>query len=173
MSEIKALEKLRGCQYVIDDTWIREYEANIELCIESEGALCYGPGDNPVPPLVSADFIADEIQTEIDSRFMELPVDVNNEPVHIGDEMEHRSKHETLDVIAVGKDSFFTGHWADNYVRCIEVSAEWHHIKPRTLEDVLHDCCNEWNQHLGKDWEQGVYAKYADEIRELIGGDEE
>ena len=45
--------------------------------------------------------------------------------------------------------------------------------KPRTVEDVLRDCCNEWNEHCGDDWESGVYAKYADELRELLGGDGE
>lgn len=106
--------------------------------------------------------IADEIEREIEERFMELPVDVNNEPVHIGDEMEHRSKHETLDVIAVGNDSFFTGRWADEYVRCVEVSAQWHHAKPRPLEDVLMDA----------GVSRAAINDVADEIRELLGGDE-
>ena len=111
----------------------------------------------------------DEIEAEIEERFMELPVDVNNEPVHIGDEMEHRSKHETLDVIAVGNDSFFTGRWADDYVRCFEVSAEWHHAKPRTLEDVLADFAAEVENDRNT---IETARKYAEEIRELLGVEE-
>lgn len=125
--------------------------------------------------------IADEIEAEIAERYMELPVDVNNEPVHIGDEMEHRSKHETLDVIAVGNDSFFTGRWADEYVRCVEVSAQWHHVKPRTLEDVLREFAGDYRRAMNAFEEGDEYgpsiteltARCADEIREMMVGDAE
>lgn len=127
--------------------------------------------------------IADEIESEIERDYMRLLVDVNNEPVHIGDEMEHRSKHETLDVVAVGNDSFFTGHWADDYVCCIEVSSEWHHVKPDTLKELLDDVSKgiicyprervtgylEDNHSIG----EAVMFDVRDRLRELMGGDAE
>lgn len=68
------------------------------------------------------------------------------------------------------------GYYEWNYFRpggdgCEEYRP--HHVKPRTIEDVLRDCCDEWNEHCGDDWEQGVYVKYAAELRELMGGDAE
>ena len=137
---MESIEKLRG----------------YTLCEERGTFTVYEPSDR----------LADEIEAEVAERYIELPVDVNNEPVHIGDEMEHRSKSETLDVIAVGNDCFFTGRLADRYVRCVDVSAEWHHVKPDPLKELLCDMIHEYG---GTDeLTETVAGRYADRIRELM-----
>lgn len=112
--------------------------------------------------------IADEIEAEIAERYMKLPVDADGVPIHEGDLMDSNA----FGVVEV--EGFIHGAVAfwiyDPQPAHVATSpANLLHHKPRTLEDVLRDCCNEWNKHLSSDWEAGVYAKYAAEIRELLG----
>ena len=110
--------------------------------------------------------IADEIQAELSERYMELPVDAHGVPIHVGDAIEYpNGRRDVVRFITLGvsEPTLNEGGWMPS--RC-------YYVKPRTIEDVLRDCCNEWNEHCGDDWESGVYAKYADEIRELTGGGE-
>ena len=115
----------------------------------------------------------DEIEREIAERYMELPVDADGVPIKPRDNVD----------TGMG-DKGPVGHleyWYPNsWVAVIEYKPGQftrydplaiRHVKPRTVEDVLRDCCNEWNQHCGEDWEQGVYAKYAAELRMRDGDD--
>lgn len=117
----------------------------------------------------------DEIEREISERYMALPVDADGVPIHVGDLIEFGSKGERLEVTHIGLtkhgDSTIAYRRPNGTLDCSCIGSECRHVNPRTVEDVLRDCCNEWNQHLGSDWEAGVYAKYAAEIRGLIGGD--
>lgn len=103
--------------------------------------------------------LIDQIEAEIAERYMELPTDADGEVIHIGDMLVDENG-DRMNVTMVGNGGFTyrDAIWAKG---C-------HHVKPRTLEDVLRDCCNEWNEHCGNDWEQSIYAKYADEIRGLL-----
>ena len=137
MSEIKALEKLR--EMSVPD------RKGIEVFMKA---------------------VADEIQAEVDERFMELPLDADGVPIRVGDMVEWIYKNGDYEVIAVGNIvALRTGEYGTFTVAADALR----HVKPRTLEDVLEDCCDEWNQHCGNEWESGVYAKYAAEIRELLG----
>lgn len=151
MSELKALDKLcRLSKEVVDMHWGVEF-----------------------------DRAADALEAEVAERYMKLPVDADGVPIHVGDEMEtfDCQPQDYSRFTVVGYTSELPGGKGKLMVVDDDVCAEWygctiHHVKPRTIEDVLRDCCNEWNEHLGNDWESGVYAKYADEIRELMGGGE-
>ena len=110
------------------------------------------------------DAACDEIESEIAERYMELPVDRDGVPIRVGDTMVYTPTDNIFDVIAIAPDCIvddggYTYRNFGNYR---------HYVKTRTIEDVLRDCCNEWNEHCGNDWEQSVYAKYADEIRGLL-----
>ena len=148
------------------------------MTLESLGKMRNYIDDNFFPqckPWYEGHEIADEIQDEIESRFMELPLDADGVPIHVNDEVKfHNDAPVTVMSIGMsqvyglndcgfyGRAGNFFGHGTLKNIR---------HIKPRTVEDVLRDCCNEWNQHCGEDWEHGVYAKYAAELRMRDGDD--
>ena len=105
----------------------------------------------------------DGIEREIAEKYMELPVDADGVLIRIGDTVSEVGDCVPMKVMSL---TF--------YEDCVDVNACGMnpkllvHVKPRTVEDVLRDCCNEWNEHCGDDWESGVYAKYANELRDLI-----
>lgn len=109
--------------------------------------------------------IADEIEAEIESRYMLLPCDADGVPIHVGDEVMLDSWSKPRFVFGIARI-----YWVDEDGTAFHAK-NTHHFKTRTVEDVLRDCCNEWNQHCGEDWEQGVYAKYAAELRMRDGDD--
>ena len=144
MSEIKALEKMR--KYV-SEWWAPDEAVNEDV-----------------------NRFADEIQAEVDERFMELPVDADGVPIRVGDTVEWLVKNGDYEVVAVGElvalklgeDGSFT------------IAADaLRHVKPRTLEDVLCDFVND----VAKQGHQigltahGLSDKYAADIRELLGVD--
>ena len=79
----------------------------------------------------------DEIQAEIDSRFMELPVDADGVPIHVGDELHGKHKKPIRIVIAVGNGEYVCD------CAVVRHASLYHHVKPRTVEDVLLDFLKE------------------------------
>ena len=112
---------------------------------------------------------ADEIEREVSERYMLLPVDADGVPIHMDDML----KSETASKPFIVESMTFADSWTvwDRENGATRWPSECHHVKPRTIEDVLRDCCNEWNEHCGSEWEQGVYAKYADELRSMGVGE--
>lgn len=80
MSEIRALENLRG---------LRDEAASKMV-------------DNPRWVCARAEAIADEIEAEVVERFMELPVDADGVPIHVGDMMEDDGEPFTICAVAPG-----------------------------------------------------------------------
>ena len=75
--------------------------------------------------------IADEIEREIAERYMELPVDADGVPWHIGDMTENRN---VVNGIA------FDRHGAHFVSTLNDIDPSIHtHFKQRTVEDVLRD----------------------------------
>ena len=143
MSEIKTLEKLR----------------KLTICDNGEKYTAYHDAGN----------IGDEIEAEIAERFMELPVDADGVPIRIGDTVCEVDVRVPIKVMSL---TF--------YDDCVDVNVcgmnpnLLRHVKPRTLEDVLEDCINEFSKRCteGKYDTRPTVAKYADEIRELMGASE-
>ena len=110
--------------------------------------------------------IADEIEHEVSERYMLLPVDAEGVPIHLWDEIQFENEHGgtgcKVEVCAVSDHYAYYGEGKHFYK-----ASMCRHVKPRTIEDVLRECCNEWNKHCGDEWESGVYAKYADELRSM------
>ena len=146
MSEIKALEELR--KYV-SDWWAPDEAVNKDV-----------------------NRFADEIQAEVDERFMELPLDADGVPIRVGDMLLRSTgapKESYGEVVGVSDDSVFfndkSGGWVTNW-------ASLTRHKSRTLEDVLDD----FSKSLGcksifTDMKREAISKYAAEIRELLGVD--
>lgn len=83
--------------------------------------------------------IADDIEREIAERYMELPLDADGVPIHVGDKMQYHGG-EPFTVCAVAPGVIHT--WSA--AKLGERSTTYHympdqctHYKPRTLEDVL------------------------------------
>lgn len=113
MSEIKALEKLREFK---PPTGSWEYS----------GA-----------PIING--IADEIEAEIAERFMELPIDADGVPIHVGETVYGKYIRGNPEYIVSGFD-FDTKHDQWNIKIGAASSASQgllSHVKPRTLEDVM------------------------------------
>lgn len=151
MSEIKALEKLRE---------------KIRLDV-----------NNPWSDL-KGDLLAmcDKLEREISERYMELPLDADGAPIHVGDEITLPSgKRDTVCFITYRMTDvvFNERGW---------VPSQCTHAKPRTLEDVLRECVMQSmtvdrvvngipvlgiDETMFGDW----IAENEDELRELLSGD--
>ena len=160
MSEIKALQELRK---------------SFEDCTSKAGAE--GAEFDAVWIVGNAALaMLDRLESEIAERFMELPVDAEGEPWHIGDVTENGNR-----VNAITFDRF--GAHFSGTVNDVDPSIHVH-FKPRTLEDVLRDvvtlCANTWKDEksafryydVDNVMDSGNIADFAAEIRELLGGAE-
>ena len=119
---------------------------------------------NPMMPL-NAEIIAREIESEIAEKYMELPVDADGVLIRIGDTVSEVGDCVPMKVMSL---TF--------YEDCADVNACGMnpkllvHVKPRTVENVLVEFYGEFAKaKYGEDSE--VLSHYADEIRELLGGD--
>lgn len=129
----------------------------------------------------ACDHLIDEIEAEIERDYMRLPVDANNEPIHVGDavvaEKPFRPNigEKPAEVVcmllnsdgwAIG-DCDPRGHWFH--------PATLEHVKPRTLEDVLVDMLEAAVGYSDAHTDASLVAveKYAPEICKLLGGDAE
>ena len=134
MSEIKALEKMRE--------WAKKYR-----------------------PMGSYDplMFADEIQAEVDNRFIELPTDRNGQPWHIG---EHIHNVGAVNQMRLNKNGWlFMESGALEPDKC-------EHAKHRSIEDVLNDFGPLWVDTYSPSDRVKLVTRCADEIRELMEGDE-
>ena len=109
--------------------------------------------------------IADAIEAEIAEKFMKLPVDADGVVIHVGDAIEYpNGRRDVVRFITFGDSgpTLNEGGWLTS--RC-------YHVQPRTIEDVLREFAkrvlNSGHQ-WGLDAEETT-AKYADELRELMG----
>ena len=131
----------------------------------------------------ACDMLIDEIEAEIAERYMELPVDADGVPIHMGDTVEGELVFDD----ATAKGTVTTYHIHDNdepdtvYIKVDCGNGTWtikelrikrcHHVKPRTLEDVLVDMLEDAVGYSDAHTDVSLVAveKYADEIRELLG----
>ncbi len=115
---------------------------------------------------INADELADEIEAEIESRYMVLPVDADGVPIRPDDLMACK-EFDANDfdvkeyVLAVSYDC-----WVDKegltYIPC-----NTRHHKQRTIEDVLADFASK--QHgITQEENDALIAECADELRKLM-----
>ena len=135
----------------------------------------------------ACDRLIDEIEAEIERDYIKLPVDAYGEPIHMGDTVEGEMVFDD----ATAKGTVTTYHIHDNdepdtvYIKVDCGNGTWtikelrikrcRHVKPRTLEDVLVDMLEAAIGYSDAHTDVSLVAveKYADEIRELLGGDAE
>lgn len=140
MSEIKALEELR----------------KYTLCDKDEIYTVY----------FEADELADEIQAEIDERFMELPIDADGVPWTL--ETESFVDDTGAKVVFSGLEVDYAGRWKIRSNCVLHDPSSCRHIKPDPLKELLREY-GDWYKHTaGGCDEPGVTDEYADRIRELM-----
>ena len=112
----------------------------------------------------ACDMLIDEIEAEIESRYMLLPVDADGVPIRVGDTIEYpNGRRDVVRFITVNDNmsTFNERGW---------VASKCRHVKPRTIEDVLIDMLEAAVGYSDAHTEVSLVAveKYADEIRELM-----
>lgn len=98
--------------------------------------------------------MADAIEREVAERFVELPVDADGVPIHVGDVMERVDGGPSQQAGCVCSAGF-----NDAPIWC---ARDFRHAKPRTVEDVLRDA----------GVSVAAVSDVAAEIRELLEVDE-
>jgi len=112
----------------------------------------------------------DEIEREIAERYMELPVDADGVPCELGDTVKSCGKE--YEVWGVDSTHLYVCEDYRNPGSLFMLpSSTCHHVKPRTIEDVLLELCIEHDEHYGEDYTEGIIAKYADELRSMGVGE--
>lgn len=152
MSEIKALDRLRtAARNMVKGRNLENHEeCNLFL------------------------IIADEIEAEIADRYMLVPVDADDAPIHVGDEVEWLDGNGVYKVCGIGTLVVLRTHESYCFTidpKCLRI------IKPRTLEDVLAEFGIAAARELNADPDgygisDKTIAKCVSEIRDLLGGDE-
>ena len=119
MTKLESLDKLRD--------WIRHLDSNTHL-----GVLTY-------QGVAGLEGIAHAIQAEVDERYMELPVDADGEPIHVGDYLQlGDTRGEVVELTYCPANGELPWEWQCD-------TGDWYntvfarHVKPRTVEDVLND----------------------------------
>lgn len=113
---------------------------------------------------------SDEFEAEIAERYMELPVDAEGVPIHVGDVIQFVNEQggtgAKVEVCAVSKHYVYYGEGKHFYR-----ASMCRHVKPRTVEDVLRDMLNAYDRHEDGDMPYSFIAKYADELRNMGVGE--
>lgn len=105
-----------------------------------------------------ANELADEIEREIAERYMELPLDADGVPIHVGDVVRINGLSGTLPVDGIGCERVWFMHNGNaGFTTVMNV----HHFKPRTVEDVL----------MSAGVSVAIIEDVASELRELMGVD--
>ena len=141
--------------------------------LRDELRICETTGSRPTIAFVAQ--CADEIEAEIESRYMLLPVDADGVPIHVGDELRGYGLPDGGAIVkALNGTMVIVGRLegGKNYAKSglLWSASETRHYKPRTIEDVLkaffHDALDADTFCTVR--LDDVLAKYADEIRELM-----
>jgi len=105
--------------------------------------------------------IADEIEREISEKYLELPVDADGVPIHVGDCMSSVGGSIYGKVTGISACVYIDGE----LVNGIQLS----HVKSRTVEDVLRDfgvnAAHDLNADPDATIRESTIAKYASELR--------
>lgn len=128
-------------------------------CVEKLRKLCQEYGDEliTIRPFNILQML-EAIEAEVAERYIELPVDADGVPVKLGDilyadDTDRFAVHEII--YYKGERYTINGYWLELF--------EFHHVKPRAVEDVLRELRDESRQ----DQRDFDLSAYADELREM------
>lgn len=110
----------------------------------------------------------DEIEQEIAERYIELPVDADGVPIHVGDVIQFVNEQggtgAKVEVCAISKHYAYYGEGKHFYK-----ASMCRHVNPRTIEDAISDALRDYAiTDMSRD---EVIAKYADDLRNMGVGE--
>jgi len=110
------------------------------------------------------DKACDEIEREVSERYMERPVDADGVPIQVGDEL-YNGEVIAFGGLAEGGVVFVHRGFEDgNYILEAFASNVTHHVKPRTIEDVLAEFFHESRNSYTSE-RLDLVEKYAAKLR--------
>lgn len=140
---------------------------SIERLRKMDDEMLVPLGNGQYVPDHSHNDIADQIEAEIAERYMELPVDANGVPIHVGDLLQLGDTCSEVMAFEYRPHDKLPWSW-------LTKDGEWHntaftqHVKPRTIEDVLEDFGIECDERYPIRPRTELIAEYANEIRGLL-----
>ncbi len=120
--------------------------------------------------------MAHAIEAEVESEYMQLPLDANGVPIHVGDVMQ--GVYKRFEVCAV--NSYYAYHGEGKHFDRADLCT---HYNPPTIEDVLRQvvtlCANTWKDEksafrfrdVDDMMESGNMHDFADKLREAMCDD--
>lgn len=159
--KVDDLESITQLRDIIADVNVAELSANIQQPIGTGREARVSPAWVDAWQR-AADRVLEEIDRELADRYIELPVDMDGVPWHIGDVVDGHGVVRDMGLNRYG--------WSFFGMTAIDPAIH-RHAKPRTLEDVLREFA-QGVQGQNADFADLAAKKYAEEIRELIGGAE-
>lgn len=115
-----------------------------------------------------------EQQEYIEKYYLRYPLDADGVPIHVGDTIEYpNGRRDVVRFITVNDNmpTFNERGW---------VASKCRHVKPDPLKELLEELANEvWEASctcqttLSDSGLDGIEERYAERIRELMGGDAE
>lgn len=119
----------------------------------------------------------EKIEKEVSERYMELPVDADGVPIHVGDVMNFSKNVRNLFVLGVGIADATGDEWGvfvlDDRRYMWFNAGLLHHYHEPTVEGVLRDMCLEIDRRCERgsiDYDE-LFAEYAKRLR--LAGDAE
>ena len=113
---------------------------------------------------------ADEIEREVSERYMELPVDADGVPIHLGDELDNINKSERYKVTSIGDNGYIRIYSDTGWIH----SSKCRHVKPDPVKELLCEfasdvsCMGDGVKRSFSPDEKCI-VELADAIREAVG----
>lgn len=160
---LQSIDKLRDYSHLDDDKWTLETGEIIHM---------YGSKPNDPNAINWGEQwrkIAEEIEQEIVERYIELPVDADGVPIHIGDTLEGApgSKWDGERFEVGGMEVTASGWEVCDVETCDSIAAgQTRHVKHLTIEDAISDALHDYaTTSMSR---EEIAAKYAEEIRGMM-----
>jgi len=112
--------------------------------------------------------LADEIEREISERYMELPVDADGVPIHVGDIL--LDLETPRHVVGIGKTSILLGGYPSSGEQEVRYAlpCNYRHVKPDPIKELLEEFGNAVSKQ-GVDFDMlDAIDEYADKLREAV-----
>ena len=121
--------------------------------LRDELQICETCGARPTIAAMSA--YADEIERELAERYVELPLDADGVPIHVGDVMAYEDNTKPTKVVALVPPAVILTDEGPRYADMCR------HYQPDTWERIIEDACNIHGSGFNPCWDEARDALVA------------